>query len=48
MLGSHVRMGEPLKASKWESRPKTRRPRTARSERPPEDDRVDRYQVDGG
>ena len=46
-LGSHVRTGEPLKASKRESLPKTSIP-TRDEVRPPADDRVDRRQVDRG
>ena len=45
-LGSYVRTGEPLKASKWESPSKTRPPWAARPERPPGDDRVTRREVD--
>ena len=45
-LGSYVRTGEPLKASKWESPSETRPPWAARPERPPGDDRVTRREVD--
>ena len=45
-LGSYVRTGEALTASKREPVPKMRRPAPSRSTRPPVDHRVDRPYVD--
>ena len=44
--GSHLRRREPLKASKWETHPKRRRPLPARGERPLGDDQLARRAVD--
>ena len=46
-LGSYVRTGEPLTASKRESLPKTSLPDRETDERPPGDHRVARRRVDG-
>ena len=46
--GSHVRMGEPLKASKRETLPKTSAPRGQPLRRAVRDQDVDRRQVQGG